>query len=167
MRPTSGWSRPAIARSSVVLPLPEGPRSATTSPLRSSNETPFKMSFSPSRLCTSATTRFAPRPARLLFMQAHPQAQRDGEAGGDEDDVDDGKGSDGVHRSGRPERHYERPDHLGSRAEQVDRGRVLAHEDHEDEEEAPEEPEADEGEGDAARHLPLRRAGDQRGLFQL
>src|SRR5213082_377783 len=118
-----------MARKSVVFLLPEGPRRATTSPLRSSNETPFKMSFSPSRLCTSETTRFAPRPVRILFMQAHPQAQRHGEAGGDEHDVDDGKSGDGVDGSGRQEGHDEGPDHLGYGAEQVDRRRVLAHED--------------------------------------
>src|SRR3954469_5072242 len=102
MRPWSGWSSPAMARSNVVFPLPEGPSSAITSPLRNSKETPFRMSFSPRRLCTPSTTRFAARAARFLFMQAHPQAQRDGEAAGDEDHVDDRERGDGVYRSRRP-----------------------------------------------------------------
>src|ERR1043166_2451791 len=127
-----------MARRSVVLPLPEGPRRATTSPLRRSNETPFRMSFSPRRLWTSETTRFA------SLMEAHPEAQRDGEAGADQDHVDDGERGDRVDRPRRPERDDERADHLGSRAEQVDRRRVLADEDHEDEKEAPEEPEPDQ-----------------------
>src|SRR5712671_2430474 len=150
-----------MARRSVVFPLPEGPRSATTSPLRSSKETPFRMSFSPRRLWTPETTRLA------LLMQSYPQAQRDGETGPHQDDVDDRKRRDGVHRSRRPQRDDERPDDLGSGTEQIDRRRVLADEDHEDEQEAPEEPEADQRQRDPAGDLPRRRTGDERRLLQL
>src|SRR3954466_6735222 len=165
MRPWSGGSSPAMARSSVVFPLPEGPRSAITSPLRNSKETPFKMSFSPRRLWIPSTTRFAARAARFLFMEAHPQAQRDGEAQSDENDVDHGERRDRVHRSRRPERDDERADHFRSGAEQVDGCRVLAHEDHEDEQEAAEKPEADERKRDRARDLPSRGSRDERGFL--
>src|SRR4051812_5042475 len=40
MRPASGCSRPAIKRSSVDLPEPEGPRRDVISPEAASNETP-------------------------------------------------------------------------------------------------------------------------------
>src|SRR3954453_22150991 len=150
-----------MARRSVVLPLPDGPRRATTSPLRRSNETPFRMSFSPRRLWTSETTRLA------SLMQAHPQAQRDGEAGADQDHVDDGERGNRVDGPGRPERDDERTDPLGSGAEQVDRRGIFADEDHEHEEEAPEEPEPHQGERDPASDLPLRRPRDERRFFQL
>src|SRR3954471_17822834 len=150
-----------MARRSVVLPLPDGPRSATTSPLRRSNETPFRMSFSPRRLWTSETTRLA------SLMQAHPQAQRDGEARAHQDHVDDRERCNGVDGPRRPERDDERTDHLGSRAEQVHRRGIFADEDHEDEEEAPEEPEPHQGERDPPSDLPLRRPRHERRFFQL
>src|SRR5690349_24992029 len=102
MRPRSGWSSPAMARSNVVLPLPEARSSATTSPGASANETPFSTWFSPSRLWTSSTTS--------LSMEAYPEAQRDGEPRRDEDDVHRREGGDGVDGARRPERHDERAD---------------------------------------------------------
>ena len=45
MVPDFGLSSPATARSSVVLPLPDGPSSATTSPRCRSIDTPFKMAL--------------------------------------------------------------------------------------------------------------------------
>jgi hypothetical protein len=47
MRPSCGTSSPATARSSVVLPLPEGPSSDTTSPRESVIATPFRIGLSP------------------------------------------------------------------------------------------------------------------------
>src|SRR4051794_30282530 len=124
-----------MARRSVVLPLPDGPSSATTSPRRSWNETPLRMSFSPRRLWTSVTTR--------LLIEAHSEAQRDTQAGCDEDDVDHGESGDGVHRARSPQRDDERADHLRARAEQVNAGGVFANEDHEDEQPTAEQAEAD------------------------
>src|SRR5256885_15497320 len=150
-----------MARRRVVLPPPEAPRSATPSPCCNSNETPLRISFSPRRLWTPATTRF------LSLMEAHSESQRDGEPGAHQDDVDDGKGGDGVHRTRRPERDDERPDDLGARTEQVDRRRVLADEDHEDQQEASQQPEANQRQRDVARNLPLRGPGDEGGLLEL
>jgi hypothetical protein len=47
---------PATARSSVVLPLPDAPRSATTSPRSSVIETPLRIGLSPYCRCMSSTT---------------------------------------------------------------------------------------------------------------
>src|SRR5512142_1708796 len=124
-----------MPRRSVVFPLPEGPRSASTSPRRSSNETPSSTCVSPSRLRTSETTS--------SVMDADSQAKRHRQAGADEDDVDGGERGDDVDGAGAPERHDERADDLGARAEEVHAHRVLADEDHEDEEPAPEQPEPD------------------------
>src|SRR5262249_26264472 len=126
IRPASGWSRPAMARSSVVLPLPEGPSSATTSPRPSSNETPLSTSLGPRRLVTLETSS--------LPMQAPPQSQCHRQAGGYQNDVDHRQRCDDVDSPGRPERDDQRPDHLGTGPKQVDSGGVLPHEDHENQE---------------------------------
>src|SRR3982751_4297860 len=123
-----------MARSSVVFPLPDGPRSAITSPRLRWKDTPLRMSFSPRRLWTSLTTR--------LLMEAHSEAQRHRQAGGDQDHVDDRERSHRVDRARSPQRHDERADHLGAGSEQVDARRVLADEDHEDEQPAAEQAEA-------------------------
>ena len=50
MVPSFCGSRPAMARSSVVLPQPEGPRKQTSSPLAMSSETSFSAVKLPKRL---------------------------------------------------------------------------------------------------------------------
>src|SRR5436309_16020044 len=110
-----------MARSSVVLPLPEGPSSATTSPRLRVKETPLRTWLSPSRLCTSETTR--------SFMDAHPEPQSDGEADADQQHVDDRERADGVYGAGPPERHHQRTDDLATGGQQGDGGRILADED--------------------------------------
>src|SRR5215469_7082675 len=60
--PASGVSSPAITRSSVVLPEPEGPSSARNSPGRASIETPFSAGKRPNRLATPSTTRLPEGP---------------------------------------------------------------------------------------------------------
>ena len=40
MSPASGRTVPAISRSSVVLPLPDGPQTTTVSPLSTVSDTP-------------------------------------------------------------------------------------------------------------------------------
>jgi hypothetical protein len=47
MRPPDGCSRPATARSNVVLPLPDAPSRHTTSPAFSSNDTPLRIGLAP------------------------------------------------------------------------------------------------------------------------
>src|SRR5262245_54684029 len=59
MLPRAGVSSPATARSSVDLPLPERPSSATISPSAMSAEIPLSTSFEPRRTCTSLTRRLA------------------------------------------------------------------------------------------------------------
>src|ERR1700693_2302799 len=109
--PACGCSSPATARSSVVLPLPEGPSSATTCPGVTLTETPLRISLSPSRNLRSLTIRSA--------MQTHSKPDRAGQAGADHDDIDDGKGGDQVDRAGAPQRYQERADHFGAGPEQI------------------------------------------------
>src|SRR2546421_11315483 len=132
-----------MARSSVVLPLSEGPSSATTSPRLRVKETPLRTWLSPSRLCTSETTR--------SFMDAHPEPQSDGETDADQQHVDDRQRAHRVDRARPPERHHQRTDHLAAGGQQVDAGGILADEDEEDEEPAAEESEAYQGERHLAR----------------
>jgi hypothetical protein len=47
MVPAFGLSSPATARSNVLLPLPDGPSSATTSPFFKCIDTPFKIALAP------------------------------------------------------------------------------------------------------------------------
>ncbi len=47
MRPDVWMSRPAIARSSVVLPQPDGPRKQTNSPGKISSEMSFSAANAP------------------------------------------------------------------------------------------------------------------------
>src|SRR5262245_40867596 len=50
MRPRSGVSKPAISRSAVVLPLPEGPRRARTSPFSTARERSRRTVWGPKAL---------------------------------------------------------------------------------------------------------------------
>ena len=50
IRPLSGFSKPAICFSSVVLPQPDGPTSATNSPRSTLRLTPFSANAAPSLL---------------------------------------------------------------------------------------------------------------------
>src|SRR5689334_6780609 len=50
MSPSSGCSNPAIMRSRVVLPQPDGPRSDRNSPLRTSRPMPSMAVAAPNRL---------------------------------------------------------------------------------------------------------------------
>ena len=52
MLPASCASRPAMTRSSVVLPHPEGPRKHTSLPLSTSSETSSSAVKAPKRLVT-------------------------------------------------------------------------------------------------------------------
>src|SRR5918995_1723256 len=54
MRPVSGVSKPAIIRSKVVLPQPEPPKRANSSPRRMSRSTPSTAVIAPKRLATPA-----------------------------------------------------------------------------------------------------------------
>src|SRR4029450_4064421 len=109
--PRCGVSSPAIARNSVVLPLPDGPSNATTWPAGTDSETPLRISFSPRRRARSLTTSSA--------TQAYSQPDRDGEADADHEHINDGQRRDQVHRAGAPEGHEEGPDHFGARPHQT------------------------------------------------
>src|SRR5471032_399615 len=124
IEPPCGISKPATARNSVVLPLPEGPSSATTWPGVTLSETPLRISLSPRRRRRSFTTRSA--------MQAHSKPDRDGKADADHHHIDHGKGGHQIDRAGAPQRHQQRADDFGAGPEQIDAGRIFAHEDQED-----------------------------------
>src|SRR5919198_1553121 len=87
--PSCGTSRPATARSSVVLPLPEGPSSETTSPRFSTSATPFRIGLSPYLRCRFSTVSSAMRCFSVLIAQLHAEAQGERETDEDEDDVDE------------------------------------------------------------------------------
>src|SRR5215216_4083000 len=57
MRPWSGASKPAIRRSAVVLPLPEGPSSARISPFSTASERPRRTGWAPKLLSSRSRTR--------------------------------------------------------------------------------------------------------------
>src|SRR5262252_7246586 len=97
IEPACGVSRPATARSSVVLPLPEGPSSATTSPAGTVSDTPLRISLSPRRRATSLTMSSA--------MQAHSQPDRDGKADADHDHIDDRQRRHKIDGAGTPQRY--------------------------------------------------------------
>src|SRR3954452_628612 len=65
IRPSSGCSKPAISRSVVVLPEPEGPSSVKNSPARTSRSTPATACTSPYALRT---------PVSLTSTAASPDA---------------------------------------------------------------------------------------------
>src|SRR5436309_14867806 len=105
--PRCGTSRPATARSSVVLPLPDGPSSDTTPPWSRRIDTPFRMALSPYARCRSSTASFtlAVRAAAdavdagvasVSVMQVHSEAQRHGEADGHQHHVDERESGDHV-----------------------------------------------------------------------
>src|SRR6516225_9574520 len=85
IRPLSGISRPAIIRSKVVLPQPDGPSSANSAPRLIFSETSSTAATAPKCLCTPATLssgmpgsfpRFEPRPgsgARPLVFRRRRQ----------------------------------------------------------------------------------------------
>ena len=74
--PSSCGSRPAIARSSVVLPQPDGPRKQTNSPLVTSSETSLSATNAPKRLTrlrmrrNGAPAATEPLPARDIDIDA-------------------------------------------------------------------------------------------------
>src|SRR5215467_10231977 len=102
-----------------------------------------------------------------LSMQAHSQSQRNRQSGSHEQHVDDRERGDDVDGAGPPERHNERADHLGPWTQQVDAGRVLAHEDHEHEQPAPEQAEPDERNRDVAGDASTRGSDDRGSLLEL
>src|SRR5262245_25732759 len=78
--PESGGSRPAITRSSVDLPLPLGPSSATRPPCSTFNETESSAWKSPKRFETLCTS-IAIGGALLGFQHAHRDERQDREGG--------------------------------------------------------------------------------------
>src|SRR5262245_52361014 len=104
MRPFSGTSSPATQRSSVVLPEPDWPSSATMSPRGTLSDTPFRIWLAPRRFFTASMTS--------SDMGAHPQAQRQSQSRADDGDAHDRQRRNGVERARAPERDDERADRL-------------------------------------------------------
>src|SRR3989442_959756 len=76
IRPSSGVSKPAISRSNVVLPQPEGPSSAKNSPRSILSETPSTATVAANRLLTALMSRSAiPGSAARLDAVPHPGPQ--------------------------------------------------------------------------------------------
>src|SRR5260370_31021621 len=67
MRPSSGTSKPAISRNSVVLPQPDGPSSAKNSPASTASDTRSTAATAPNRLLAPMISRtgISPSAARL------------------------------------------------------------------------------------------------------
>ena len=89
MRPSSGVSKPASMRSSVVLPQPDGPSSAKNSFSRMSSETPSTAATGPKRLVTLSMARSVRGVAHGVersAVEALRETQR-----GDADRHDDGR----------------------------------------------------------------------------
>ena len=63
-RAASGRSRPAIRRSSVVLPLPEAPRIAVSEPVSATSETPLRTTRPPNDFSRPETATAMPPAAR-------------------------------------------------------------------------------------------------------
>src|SRR5262249_1386597 len=143
MRPSLGCSSPATARSSVVLPLPDAPSSATTSPGLSVSETPFNIELSPYLRCKPSTTSLFAG----LFMQTHSEAQRHGQTDGNQRDVDQRQRRYLVDGASAPQRNEHRADHFSALSEQIYAGGVFALEDHEHQQPARQQPKADQRHG--------------------
>src|SRR5215831_15622194 len=81
--PASGWTNPAISRSSVVLPQPEGPSSVANSPSGTASDTSATASTSAKRLLSRSSSTQA-------SATHHPgdDAGAAGEPPGEPDDED-------------------------------------------------------------------------------
>src|SRR5205085_12476195 len=79
MLPASGHSRPAMMRSSVVLPEPEGPSSASSSPLSTRRSTLSSAVKSPKRLTMFLTSMVTMMPFQTAFEHDldHQRDQRE------------------------------------------------------------------------------------------
>ena len=125
IRPALGISSPAIMRSVVVLPHPDGPSSVISSP--------FAISRSRLRIALEVAEPLLDRPEDDV---AHRAPQRGNRAIGGEDERQDqdrddaGRGRIGV----LLQREEDRADGFGARAHQQDRHRQLAERRHEHEE---------------------------------
>src|SRR5271157_6446861 len=137
--PRYGVSRPATARSSVVLPLPEGPRRAATFPAGTVTETPLRASLSPYRSARSLTVRSA--------METHSEPDGNEKAHADHDHIDDRQRRHEVDCARAPKRYQERAHDFRPGTEQIDARRIFAHEDQEDEQPARQHAGADQRQG--------------------
>src|SRR6185437_4248219 len=77
MRPASGVSKPASRRRSVVLPQPEPPNSANSSPRATSRSTPATASTSPKRLVSPSIWTIGP----FVKVKSSPGLDRGPEPG--------------------------------------------------------------------------------------
>src|SRR5689334_15853124 len=115
IEPSCGTSSPATARSSVVLPLPEGPSSDTTSPRLSVSATPLRIGLSPYLRCRFSTVSSAMfLPIVTSIAQPHAEPQRERESDADQQDVDERQRGDDVDRATLPQRYQLRADDLGA-----------------------------------------------------
>src|SRR5262249_7931401 len=147
IEPLWGVSSPAMARSNVVLPLPDGPSNATTWPAGTATETPLRISLSPRRRATSLTVSSA--------MQAYSKADCDGQADANHEHINDRQGRHQVDSASPPERHEKRADDLGAGAEQIDARGIFTHEDQENQKPACEHSVFDQRYGHVTLHAQV------------
>src|SRR5437016_1286801 len=153
IEPSCGTSRPATARSSVVLPLPDGPSSDTTSPRFSVSATPLRIGLSPYLRCRFSTVSSAMEFLRFdSIAELHAETQRESKTDEDQHDIDERQRGDDVDRPALPQRHQLRTDHLGARRKEIDARRILALENHEHEEPRSDQSVTDQRQRDLARN---------------
>src|SRR5438105_14143434 len=70
IRPSSGVSKPAISRNSVVLPQPEGPSSAKNSPASIASDTRSTAAMAPNRLLAPMISRTGMSRSAARFQMA-------------------------------------------------------------------------------------------------
>src|SRR5271166_4329274 len=150
MEPRYGVSRPATARSSVVLPLPEGPSTAATFPAGTVTDTPLRASLSPYRSARSLTVRST--------MQTHSEPAGNEQAHADHHHIDDGERRNEVDCACAPKRYQERADDFRPGPEQIKTRRIFAHEDQEDERPDCQHAGANQGHGDVEIHAEAARS---------
>src|ERR1700686_4473490 len=102
MRPAPALAsgNPAMMRSVVVLPHPEGPSRTSSSPSATSSEKSSTATNSPKRLLTRSSLTVAIRPALSRSLPLHDLGEidesiSDQKPGADDRDLDGGHGGDG------------------------------------------------------------------------
>src|SRR6185312_9201299 len=147
-----------MARNRVVLPLPDGPSSATTWPAGTTTETPLRISLSPRRRATSLTMRST--------MQAYSETDRDGETEADHNHINDRQRRHQIDRAGAPERDQKRANHFRAGPQQIDAGGIFAHKDQEDQKPACQHAVLDQRHGHIAFHAQIIGTGGARRLLE-
>src|SRR6266550_4152004 len=168
IEPSCGSSRPATARSSVVLPLPDGPSSDTTSPRLRVRATPLRIGLSPYLRCRFSTVSSAMEILRFdSIAELHAKTQRESQTDEDQHDIDERQRGDDVDGATLPQRHQLRTDHLRAWRKQIYARGVLALENHEHEQPRSDQSVTDQGQRDLARNPAAARTDGSGGFFEL